>query len=169
MGKNFAMEIRFVQIQEQDLTAVKAIYDWYIAHSTATFHTEPVTIEQLKEFIYINHAVYESYLIYEGETIAGYCFLTHFKKRQAYDRTAEITIYLHPDYCNKGFGKTAITHLENNARKKGLKNLIGTISGDNTGSIRLFEKMGFVQCAHYRQVGEKFNQVLDVVGYQKFI
>jgi len=169
MGKILEMEIQFVQIQEQDLTAVKAIYDWYIAHSTATFHTEPVTIEQLKEFIYINHPVYESYLIYEGETIAGYCFLTHFKKRQAYDRTAEITIYLHPDYCNKGLGKTAISHLENSARKKGLKNLIGTISGDNTGSIRLFEKMGFVQCAHYRQVGEKFNQVLDVVGYQKFI
>jgi len=169
MGKNFAMEIRFVQIQEPDLQIVKAIYDWFIEHSTATFHTEPVTIEQLKEFIYINHPVYESYLIYEGQSVAGYCFLTHFKKRQAYDRTAEITIYLHPDFCNKGIGKAAISHLENIARIKGLKNLIGTISGDNNGSIRLFEKMGFVQCAHYRQVGEKFNQLLDVVGYQKLI
>jgi L-amino acid N-acyltransferase YncA len=77
------MKILFKEIQEQDLPEIKKIYDWYIANSTATFHTEPIQIDQLREFIYIDHPLYKSYLIWCNSDIAGYCFLTNYKKRQA--------------------------------------------------------------------------------------
>jgi phosphinothricin acetyltransferase len=163
------MNITFKDLQEQDLPEVKRIYDWYIANSTATFHTELITIEQLKEFIYIGHPWYKSYFAYVNNEIAGYCFLTNYKKRQAYDRTAEVTLYLKPESCNKGIGKIALQHLEEKAKEVGLKNLIGVITGDNEASIALFEKMGYTKCAHYKNVGEKFNKVLDVVAFQKEI
>lgn len=163
------MRLVFREIEEDDLTTIKEIYDWYIGHSTATFHTEPITIEQLKEFIYINHPLYNSYLIYKGKEIAGYCYLTNYKKRQAYDRTAEVTIYLKPEFCNRGIGKIALNCLEERAKENGLKNLIGIISGDNAGSISLFEKCDYIKCAHFRNVGEKFNKVIDVVAFQKEI
>ena len=163
------MEQVFKKVEEADLYAIKEIYDWYIGHSTATFHTEPILIDQLKEFIYINHPLYNSYLINVGEEIAGYCYLTNYKKRQAYDRTAEVTIYLKPEFCNRGIGKTALMYLEKRAKENGLKNLIGIISGDNAGSITLFEKSGYIKCAHFRNVGEKFNKVIDVVAFQKEI
>ena len=47
--------------------------------------------------------------------------------------------------------------------------LMGIISGDNAGSIKLFEKAGYEKCGHFRQIGEKFGRILDVVAYQKFI
>ena len=164
-----SMDIRFKEIEEAELVTVKTIYDWYVAHSTATFHTEPIRIDQLKEFIYIGHPLYKSYLLYIGGEIAGYCFLTNYKKRQAYDRTAEVTIYLKPDFCGKGIGRVALAYLEERAKEAGLKNLIGVISGDNQGSIILFEKSGYAKCAHFKNVGEKFNKVLDVVAFQKEI
>jgi L-amino acid N-acyltransferase YncA len=163
------MEITFVDIQETDLPLIKEIYDWYIQHSTATFHTEPIRIDQLKEFLHINHPLYKSYLINHGNEVVGYCFLTYYKKRQAYDRTAEVTIYLKHDRCHQGIGPIALNMLEEKARELGLKNLLGIISGDNSGSIALFERLGYFKCAHFKNVGEKFNQVLDVVGYQKEI
>lgn len=163
------MNITFEELQEDDLHEVKRIYDWYIENSTATFHTEPVLIEQLKEFIYVKHPVYKAYMIYAGKEIAGYCFLTYHKKRQAYDRTAEVTIYLNPEWRTRGIGKIALIHLERAAQKAGLKNLIGVISGDNEGSISLFEKAGYIKCAHFKNVGEKFSKVLDVVAFQKEI
>jgi len=163
------MEIEFKPIEEQNLPAIKEIYDWYIENSTATFHTEPIGIDQLKEFLYLDHPWYNSYLIYGDRELAGYCFITNYKKRQAYDRTAEVTIYLKSDYCNKGIGKVALIHLEQKAKETGLKNLVGIISGDNEGSIALFEKSGYSKCAHFKNVGEKFNRVLDVVAYQKEI
>lgn len=55
------------------------------------------------------------------------------------------------------------------AKKSGLKNLIGIISGDNGGSIALFEKSGFEKCEHFKNIGEKFNKILDVVAFQKEI
>ncbi len=163
------MNIIFKKLKDEDLPRVKKIYDWYIENSTATFHTEPISTDQLKEFIYIGHPWYKSFLIYTDNEVAGYCFITNYKKRQAYDRTAEVTIYLKPDFCYKGIGKIALDYLEQIAGKCGLKNLIGVITGDNAGSIALFEKSGYLKCAHYKNVGEKFNKVLDVVSFQKEI
>ena len=34
-------------------------------------------------------------------------------------------------------------------------------------SICLFARCGFEKCAHYKQVGQKFDELLDVVAYQK--
>lgn len=163
------MNLSFVEIIEEDLQEVKKIYDWYIENSTATFHTEPIKIDQLKEFVCIGHPVYKSYLIYQDDKIAGYCYLSNYKKRQAYDRTAEVTLYLSQDYCRKGIGMITLEHLEKVAIELGLKNLIGIISGDNHGSIILFEKSGYTKCAHFRNVGEKFNRLLDIVAFQKEI
>jgi len=163
------MEIKFKEIKVFDLPKVKSIYDWYIENSTATFHTEPIGIDELKEFIYIGHRLYRSYFVYVQNKITGYCILTNYKKRQAYDRTAEVTIYLKQEFCNLGIGKVALHHLEKIAAKNGIKNLIGIIAGDNAGSIALFEKAGYTKCAHFKNVGEKFNKVLDVVAFQKEI
>ena len=66
-----------------------------------------------------------------------------------------------------GIGRQALEYLEREARSVKLFILIGVISGDNVSSIRAFEKAGYVKCAHFRNVGEKFNTVLDVVAYQK--
>ncbi|RNL91332.1 N-acetyltransferase [Sinomicrobium pectinilyticum] len=161
------MSIAFEELREEHLPEVKKIYDWYIANSTATFHTEPVEIEELREFIYLGHPRYSSCLIRSGNEIAGYCFLTPYKKRQAYNRTAEVTIYLKPEMGKKGIGKTALDYLEKRAVNNGLKNLLGIITGDNHGSIALFTKCGYRQCACFRNVGEKFGKILDVMAYQK--
>ncbi len=163
------MQLSFTPLTEDKLIEIKAIYDWYIKNSTATFHTEPITLDQLQEFIFIGHPLYKSFLIYTDSALAGYCFLTYHKKRPAYDRTAEISIYLKPEFMGKGIGKTALAHLEQVAREAGLKNLVGVITGDNTSSMALFERCGFEKCAHFKNVGEKFGKVLDVVAYQKEI
>lgn len=161
--------IRLKEITEADLPVVKEIYDWYVLHSTATFHTEPVTTGELKEFIYIGHPRFGSWLILDEERPACYCYLTNYKKRQAYDKTAELTIYLAHNCYAKGIGKTALEQLEAHAREAGFKNLLAIISGDNDRSIHFFEKNGYFKCAHFKNVGEKFGKLLDVVGYQKEI
>jgi phosphinothricin acetyltransferase len=99
----------------------------------------------------------------------GFCYFSQYKKRQAYDRTAEISLYLKPEYTGRGIGKDVLTYLENVAKQNGISVLIGIISGDNENSIKLFERTGYEKCAHFRQVGEKFNKILDVVSYQKII
>ncbi|MCM5663806.1 GNAT family N-acetyltransferase [Galbibacter mesophilus] len=163
------MKIFFKPIEEKDLFLVKEIYDWYIENSTATFHTEPITLEELKELLYFNHHRYHSFLIYADDELAGYCFTTHFKKRQAYNMTAEVTIYLKNGFESRGIGKRSLDFIEEKAKANGIKNLLGIITGDNVGSIALFSKCGYFECARFKNAGEKFGKILDVVGYQKEI
>lgn len=163
------MRLEFVELTETDLELVKEIYDYYIKNSTATYYTEKISIDELKEFIPVHHKKYKSFMIINDNEPCGFCYLSQYKKRQAYDRTAELSLYLKPEYTGKGIGKVVLAYLEKVAKNSGISVLIGIISGDNGNSIKLFEMNGYEKCAHYRQIGEKFNKILDVVSYQKIL
>lgn len=163
------MEVQLVEMTESDFYLVKEIYDHYILTSTATFHTDIITIPELKEYILIGHPKYKSFLIKHNDIICGFCYISRFKDRQAYDRTAEVTIYLKPEFTGQKIGTRLLPELEKIAIDKGISVLVGIIGGENDQSIRLFEKCGFEKCAHFRKVGEKFNRILDMVAYQKIL
>lgn len=163
------MRIEFADLNEDDLELVREIYNFYIENSTATYYTEKISVGELKEFIPVQHKKYKSFLIKVDNEPCGFCYISQYKKRQAYDRTAELSLYLKPEHTGRGIGKVVLEHLEKVARDNGISVLIGIISGDNENSIKLFEKNGYEKCAHYKQVGEKFNEILDVVSYQKIL
>jgi phosphinothricin acetyltransferase len=161
----------FPPITHDDLPVVKEIFDYYILHSTATFHSEKITLPELEEMIYLDNPRYPSFLIRDGpaDEVIGYCFLSHYKKRQAYNRTAEVSIYIKPGSTGKGIGTTAMKIIEEAAKAGGIHVLVGTLCSENHASIRLLEKTGYTKAAHLRNVGEKFGKILDVVIYQKEI
>jgi L-amino acid N-acyltransferase YncA len=163
------MKIDFEILKEDDLEWVRDIYNFYIENSTATYYTEKISVDELKQFIPVGDKKYKSYLVLAKGEPCGFCYISQYKKRQAYDRTAELSLYLKPEFTGKGIGKVALDFLEKVAKEKGISVLIGIISGDNEKSIKLFEKKGYEKCAHYKQVGEKFNKILDVVSYQKIL
>jgi phosphinothricin acetyltransferase len=163
------MRVEFANLTETDLEFVKEIYDYYIENSTATYYIEKISTDELKEFIPVQHKRYKSFLIKVDDERCGFCYISQYKKRQAYDRTAELSLYLMPEYTGRGIGKVVLAYLEKTARDTGISVLIGIISADNENSVKLFEKNGYDKCAHYKQIGEKFNKILDVVSYQKII
>lgn len=163
------MDIEFLEMKEEHLPVVLEIYDYYVQNSSATFHTGSVTLNDLKEFIHVNHPRYKSYLIMNEGKVSGYAYLAQFKKREAYDRTAEITVYLKPESIGMGLGGEALLFLESKALELNIKVLIATISGSNQHSIHVFEKLGYFCCGHFKQVGEKFGEILDVFSYEKIL
>lgn len=160
-------KITFKIVEEQDLSLILDIYNHYIVTTTATFRLTKISIETLKSFIFLNNPRYKAFLIYLQNEVTGFCFITQYKNLEAYDRTAEIGIYLKPDFTKKGIGLQAIKHLESVAEKSSLRILIASISGENTASIKLFQKLNYTECGHFKDVGEKFNRVLDVIYFQK--
>ena len=157
----------FKEAGEKELPLILEIYNYYIINSTANYYIHPISIQQLKNHIFTDHKAYKTYLIFSNDNMIGFCFLTQFRKKDAYGRTAEIGIYLKPDFTGKKFGERIIYHLENIAKNNNIKVLVASISSENIPSLRLLEKSGYVQCAHYKQVAEKFGRLLDVIDYQK--
>jgi L-amino acid N-acyltransferase YncA len=161
------MEVRFENIKNSDLEVIKDIYNYYVLNTTVTFHVNPVDTNELKNSIYVNHTKYKSILIKSDDIICGYGYITRYKNREAYINTAEISIYLKPEYTGKGIGRKAVTFLEKEAGKSGIKVLLAIISGDNISSTKFFESLNYEKCAHFKRVGEKFGKRIDVVAYQK--
>lgn len=163
------MEIKFSEITQADFPIIKEIYDYYIQNTTSTYYTQAISVNELKEFIPVDNDKYKSYLIKADHECCGFCYYSQYKKRQAYDRTSEVSIYLRPEFTGKGIGEKALEFLECAAKSKGIAVMIAIISGDNVHSIKLFENNNYEKCGHFKQVGEKFNKILDVVFYQKFL
>lgn len=160
------MNVEWIELQDKDYPAVKEIYDYYVLNTTVTFATGETSIAGLKESILTGHPKYKSFIIKSDGEVCGFCYLSQYRKRAAYDRTAEISVYLKPGFTGKGIGQQTLEKLKTVARENGIGVLLGVITAENLESVRLVEKCGFVKCAHFRKVGEKFNRLLDVVAYQ---
>lgn len=152
---------------EADLPAINDIYNHYVLCSTCTYQTEPETLAARSAWFGAHSP--EKYpvtvAVLEGQ-ITGWGSLSKFRDRAAYDPTVEASVYIHHDLHRRGIGKVILVDLIARARAIGFHSLIGGASAEQAASIRLQESLGFTHIAHFKQVGYKFGQWLDVVFLQ---
>jgi len=161
------MSIEFKPITKNNIFAALEIYNWYVMNSTATFNLKEIKEEEFERMISLGHSKYQSFVILSDDEICGFCYIGQFRKKEAYDKSVEVTLYLNQGFTGKGIGKKAITFIENIAQQNDIKNLVAVITEGNLASITLFEKMGYFKVGHLKNIGEKFGKSLDVVSYQK--
>lgn len=160
-------ETAFKSMQGEDLPVALDIYNHYIATTTINFYPDPISMEAFRSIILLDHKWYKAYVIQHMGEIAGFCFLSQFRKHISYDRTVELGVYLKPEFTHQELGTKAVKHLEKVAAASGLKIIVASISGENTISLELFRKLGYEQCAHFKRIGEKWGRAIDVVFFQK--
>ena len=163
--QNVAIE----ELRKEHLKEILEIYNYYVLNSTATWHYHSLNEEEMSELVFSANERYRTYILTTDGIICGYVSIRQYKTREAYGDTAEISIYLKDDTCGKGVGAIALKHIEAFAKEMGVHVLVASISGDNEGSVRLFEKNGYEKCAHFKEVGKKFGKLLDNVAYQKIL
>jgi phosphinothricin acetyltransferase len=162
-------EVEFHEMKPKYLQDVLDIYMYYVLNTTATFHMHTLDKKEMQELVFFDNSKYKAFVMIEQGEICGYVIMSPYKKREAYIDTAETTIYLKNDKLGRGLGSLAVNYIEQYARLQGIHVLIAGICGENNRSIRVFEKNGFEKCAHYKEVGQKFGKLLDVVAYQKIL
>jgi len=152
---------------EADLPAINDIYNYYVLRSTCTYQLEPETLES--RLAWFSAHPPDRYPVIVAELdgqIAGWGALSKFRDRAAYDPTVEASVYIRHDVHRRGLGRAILVDLIERARAVGFHSLIGGASAEQTASIKLQESLGFTHIAHFRQVGYKFGQWLDVVFLQ---
>ena len=58
-------------------------------------------------------------------------------------------------------------YLEEGAQRKGIVNILASVSSLNEGSIRFHKTNGFEECGRFKGVVKKNNTLLDTVWLQK--
>ena len=150
---------------ELDAIAIASIYNYYIENSTATFEENPLTASDILSRIEKVRLAGLHWLVAEqDEKILGYAYATKWNERAAYRHTVETSIYLSNVSLSAGWGTKLYSDLFSRLRSQSIHIAIGGITLPNPASIALHEKFGMEKVAHFKEVGFKFDQWLDV-GY----
>lgn len=148
----------------EDLPALLAIYNHAVLQSVATFDLEPRT-EAAGLAWFTAHTGHHPLFVAEVQgAVAGYASLSPYRPMQAYASTAELSLYIHPDYQRRGLGRALAEHLLAFARaSEHLHLIVSVITASHTVSLALHEKLGFRRCGTLHEAGYKFGAFHDVV------
>ena len=151
-----------------DARAVCAIYDYHVAHGTASFDSAgPKEAEWAAKIADIaGHGWPFIVAEREGDVLA-YAYATQFRPRAAYARTCENSIYVADGARGTGVGSQLLGQLVDDARTFGFEQMIAVIGGGEPASVALHRKLGFVHAGRMRNVGFKFGRRLDTVYMQR--
>lgn len=152
-----------------DLPAINAIYNHYVPISTCTYQTEPSTAAE-REAWFAAHGPQHPVTVAElDREVVGWASLSRFHPRAAYGRTVENSVYVRHDRHRRGIGGLLLADSIERATALGHHTLIALIDAEQTASVTLHQRHGFVQVAHLREVGFKFGRWLDVVYLQRML
>lgn len=157
---------RIRPVREQDTEAIAEIYNWYIRRSTATFETEPLTVEEMGARITQIASKYPYFVYVENGRVMGYCYAHPWKPRAAYCHTFETSVYLSHAQEGRGIGRLLMHTLITACREAGCHVLIACITRENQTSCTFHMKLGFKRVSRFAEVGCKFNRWLDIEDYE---
>jgi len=106
-------------------------------------------------------------VIEQDKDVVGWAALSRYSTKCAYSNTAEISLYVKIGHHSKGIGKKLIEEIVKEGEKAGLHALIARITEGNQASIHLHELVGFEHAGILKEVGFKFDKLLDVYLMQK--
>jgi L-amino acid N-acyltransferase YncA len=152
---------------ESDLPAILVIYNEVIANTTAAYVYDPHTLEMRREwYADLKQAGWPVIVAERNGAVAGFGCIGPFRTKPGYKYTGEHTLHVHRDHRGTGIGKALLRALIDEADTIGLRTLIGGIDAENTVSLELHARLGFVECARVREAGFKFDRWLDLVLMQ---
>ena len=148
---------------ENDIPQMLDIYNEIIENTTAIFQYDLHTIEMRKEwFTKKQEENFPVFIAEENNFIIGFSTFGQFRNWQAYKYSVENSVYVKAGQRGKGIGKLLLQPLIDAAKEMKLHTIIAGIVADNEASISLHKQFGFVEAAHFKEVGFKFNKWLDL-------
>lgn len=147
-----------------DAAGIAAIYNDAVRHTTAILMDAPVDAASRVAWMQARVALgYPVLVAVEGEQVLGYASFGDWRAFDGYRATVENSVYVAPEARGRGIARLLLEALVPHARALGKHVIVAAITAENEVSIRLHAKLGFVETARMREVGQKFGRWLDLV------
>lgn len=146
-----------------DLPAMLVIYNDIIINTTAVYDYTPHTPEMRRQWFAAKaEGGFPVFVAEEDSKVIGFGSIGPFRNWAAYKYSVENSIYVAAEQRGKGVGKLLLPPLIRAAEEMNMHTIIASIDDTNIQSLRLHEKFGFKEVAHFKQVGYKFGRWLDL-------
>jgi L-amino acid N-acyltransferase YncA len=155
---------------EEDMVGVLAIYNEVIANTTAVYREEAVTLEErVGWFRARRERGFPVLVACEGDRVVWFASFGEFRGAPCYRYTVETTVHVDAGYRGRGVGRELVKALFPLALEAGVHAMVAAVDGENVGSVRFHEGLGFEVVARFRQVGRKFGRWLDLVFLERMV
>ena len=160
------MEIRLAK--KSDLEEINKLYNYYITHTAFTFDTKKKTLSEITSWYDKFGETKNSICLvaYVNNKLIGFACSTSFRKKEAYKRSVETSVYINVKNRGKGFGKKLMTKLIKKLQLTETKSLYALITYPNQTSINLHKSLNYKKVGQLNDVGFKFNKYWSVYIYE---
>lgn len=153
---------------EADLPSILDIYNAAIPRHIANGDLQPVSLDSRLNWFKDHNSSKRPIWVAEREgKICGWLsFQDFYYGRPAYYVTAEISIYIAPNWQRCGIGSQLLEKAIRTGPSLGLKTLIASIFAHNQPSLQLFERFGFQRWGYLPRVAilDEIERDLVIVG-----
>ncbi|MFF5624676.1 GNAT family N-acetyltransferase [Microbacterium sp. MYb72] len=159
------MHIRDAEIV--DLETITEIYNDAVQNTTAIWNERTVDVDDRAAWLADRfRAGYPVLVASDDDGVLGYATFGDWRPHDGFRHTVEHSVYVRGDQRGRGIGKALMNELIARARAIGKHVMVAAVASENTGSIVLHERLGFVETGRMPQVGVKFGRWLDLTFLQ---
>jgi phosphinothricin acetyltransferase len=152
---------------KNDLPAIVEILNQGIKtrHSVGYFNAR--SVQDMQDWFTIHEEEkYPVFLSLDKKKATGWISLSPYRKdREAFDRTGEISAYIHEDYQRTGIGQKLLDHILTFAKESGFRIIFAIVFDNNIPSIKLLEKNKFEKWAFFPEIAEIDGIILNHLYY----
>lgn len=150
-----------------DAAAIASIVNHYITESTANFRTEPQTADEWEQEMAAYSGRYPWLVAEDQGRVVGVAYAKPWNPRQAYDWTAESTVYVADGVRGKRVGSTLYRELLDRLTALGFRSVMAGVTSGNPGSEALHAAFGYERLGTIKAAGYKFGAWHDVTLWQR--
>lgn len=143
-----------------DAGQIAEIYNHYVRTSSVIFSNYQLTEEEMQSKLQRLEVGSRFPFIVatdESNKLLGYCYAHLWQPDPVYDRTWEITLYLHHQSTGQRIGSKLLGEIIGLCRNSGAHSLISCVSEGNKACERMCENAGFNLVGRIPEVGFKFD------------
>ncbi len=146
----------------EDAAAIAAIYAPNVTEGVASFEMIPPDAAEMARRMAASADRYPWLVCERQDGVTGYVYASTHNVRDAYQWSANVTVYIDERCRRQNIGRALYTALLALLKLQGFYNAIAGITLPNAGSVGLHEGMGFRLVGVYRNVGHKLGRWHDV-------
>lgn len=162
-------QVELREARRGDGCALQRIYGHHVLHGFGSFEEMPPEIEEMERRRATIQELGLPYIVAEAAgRMLGFAYAGQYRPRSAYRFTVEDSVYVDPDATGRGLGRRLLAEVISRAEAIGMRQMLAVIGDSaNLGSIRLHERLGFMQVGLFAAVGWKRERWLDSVLMQR--
>ena len=153
-----------------DAAAIAAIYNEGIEDRVATLETTLRSPEERAQWLAARGPRHPVIVAVDGSgAVLGWASVNAFSPRAAYDRVADISVYVARAARGRGVGRALMAGLESRARSAGYHKLVLGCFPGNEAAMALYRGSGFTTVGTYHEQGLLDGRWMDVTLMEKIL